>query len=336
MELENDDRVTEFKQLMHLDEESGEISLPELRKFLLLPFPEGHPDLRFYNWQLSLKVLPLRRELWKKTWEKRDIQYYGLVERMFRDSPDFLDYGLRSGRVMESIDVLTNIHGDVIRMPKWLRAIYQIVDNPEQNHIHLHRLERLIYVFSLVNSHCPYTQGFHELAAPLYYVSLAGTRALSMSDDRAESIAFFLLFNLIIGTNLYTVFANVEDLEKMKMRFKTIENAVKVFDAPFAQFLFEEKAIHPLLFCLSWVSMLFSQHLELLDLLHLWDHLLVFYDRVVDFVMMVAAAYILFRKKKIRQLDFDQILTELHTTPEMNIMPMLRIARNLWDQLFES
>ena len=330
-----DEREREFRDLIHLDEADGEISLPDLKKFLLLPFPDSTPDLRFYNWQISLKVLPLSRKHWMRTWEKREEQYYGLVSRMFRDLPDFLEYGLRSGRVIESADVLMNIHGDVIRMPKWLRAIYKVVDNTEDNHIHLHRLERLIYVFSLVNSHCPYTQGFHELAAPLYYVALSGTRCLKMSDDRAESIAFFLLFNLIIGTNLYSVFANVEDLEKMKAKFETIEVAVKVFDPAFAQFLFEEKQIKPLLFCLSWVSMLFAQHLELTDLLHLWDHLLVFYDKVVDFVMMVAAAYVLFRKKTIRQLDYDQILIELHTTPEMSIMPMLRIAHNLWEKLYE-
>ena len=79
-----EEEAQEFRNLIHLDEEFGEISLDELKNFLLSPFPQGYPELRFFNWQLSLKVLPLKRELWEKTWEKRERQYYGLIERMFR------------------------------------------------------------------------------------------------------------------------------------------------------------------------------------------------------------------------------------------------------------
>jgi hypothetical protein len=69
---------------------------------------------------------------------------------------------------------------------------------------HLRPIEPLVFVLSFVNTKCNYTQGFHELAGPLYSMVLAGASAIS--DDETEAIAFFLLFNLLIGTNLSTVF----------------------------------------------------------------------------------------------------------------------------------
>jgi hypothetical protein len=198
---------------------------------------------------------------------------------------------------------------------------------------HLRRIERVLFTFSLINTRCPYTQGFHELAAPLYWMVLAGTKSIGMTDDQAESITFFLLFNLIIGTNLYTVFPTLGKIEEIQGRFATIVDAVKVFDSNFAEYLFNQLGIQPLHFCLPWVSILFAQSLELKDLLHLWDHLLVFNDKIVDFVMMLSAAYLLFRKKALMGRDYDSVLSDLHSAPEMNFMTMLRIAHQLWNKM---
>jgi hypothetical protein len=162
---------------------------------------------------------------------------------------------------------------------------------------------------------------------------LAGTQSIGMTNDQAESISFFLLFNLIVGTNLYTVFTTLGKIEEIQRRFEMIIDAVKVFDNNFANYLFNHLNIQPLHFCFPWVSLLFAQSLGLEDLLHLWDHLLVFNDKIVDFVMMLSAAYLLFRKKALMGKDFDSVLSDLHNAPEMNFMVMLRIAHELWDQM---
>lgn len=331
-----DEKAQEFRKLIHLDEESGDISLTEFKNFLLLPFPEGYDDLRFYNWQLSLKVLPLKRELWKKTWEKRESQYFGLIERMFRDCPDFLDYGLRGGRVIESADVLSKIHGDVVRLQGTLPAIYKVINNPEENHIHRHRLERIIYAFSLVNSRCPYTQGLHELAGVLYYTALAGTRKLSMTDNQAEAIGFFLLFNLIVGAKLYEYYANVEDESKIKQKLNSIQEVIKANDPSFAKFFFDDQKILPYYFGVNWVSLLFSQKLQFNNLLLLWDHILVFYDKIFEFVLMISAASILVKKREFMKLTYGDILNELQNNKDMNILSVLRVARTLWSDFNQS
>ena len=332
----DDEKAQKFRKLIHLDEESGDISLTEFKNFLLLPFPQGYDDLRFYNWQISLKVLPLKRELWEETWNKRESQYYGLIERMFRDCPDFLDYGLRGGRVIESADVLSKIHGDVVRLQYTLPAIYQIVNNKDENHIHQHRLERIIYAFSLVNSHCPYTQGLHELAGVLYYAALAGTRKLSMTDDRAESIGFFLLFNLIVGAKLYDYYAYVEDETKIKQKLNSIQEVIKANDSDFAKFFFDDRKILPSYFGVNWVSLLFSQKLQFTNLLLLWDHLLVFYDKIFEFVIMISAASILLKRKEFLKLSFQDILNDLQNNKEMKVLSVLRVAHIYWSNYNQS
>jgi hypothetical protein len=328
------DRVAEFRKLIRLDETEGPIDLSKLHRYLLLPFPDGHPELRFYNWQLSLRVLPPRRELWEQTWRTRNIQYHGLIKRIFRNVPDFLDSGLQSGRVLECAKMMTLIHSDVGRMPPFFRELLHLCDGDFRlRDRHLRRIERVVFTFSLINTRCAYTQGFHELAAPIYYMVLAGTQSIGMTDDQAESISFFLLFNLIIGTNLYTVFTTLGKIEEVQGRFATIVDAVKVFDSNFADYLFNQLGIQPLHFCFPWVSLLFAQSLDLKDLLHLWDHLLVFNDKIVDFVMMLSAAHLLFRKKALMRSDYDSVMSDLHSALDMNFMTMLRIARQLWDQM---
>jgi hypothetical protein len=64
-------------------------------------------------------------------------------------------------------------------------------------------------------------------------------------------------------------------------------------------YFFNQFRITALHFAFSWVSLLFAQSLELRGLLHLWDHLLVFNGMMVDFVMVLSAAYLLFRKKTV-------------------------------------
>ena len=324
-------RVQEFKDLIKLDDPEGTVDLSRLKEYLHLPFPDGHPELRFYNWQLSLGVLPLQRSLWEKSWERREAQYFRLVHKLFRNCPAFLESGKQGGDEIECPDIMTGIHSDVKRMPRIIKELETLVGAENQLR-HVRRLERMIYAFAIVNTRCPYTQGFHEVAAPFYCVAVDGARALGMSEDRAESIAFSLLFGLLVGAGQYRVFTCLDNRAEMQAMFSKIETAVSSRDSKFAEFLFKEKHIEPIHFGFPWVSMLFAQSLNHDELLRLWDHLLIFREDIVDFTMLVCAAYLLSIKSVLTKLEFDGILTELHGAKGMNIMRMLRIAHQLWER----
>jgi len=326
---DDDSRVAEFRRIARVDDEDGTVDLQRLGLFMLRPLPEGRPELRFYLWQLSLGVLPTERAQWEPVWGAREAQYFGLVRKLFRRCSGFLDAGFVVGSSLECPDVLAGIHSDVLRLPRFWREIKTIVGD-EDGPRHSRRLERLIYAFSIVNARCPYTQGFHEVAAPLYCVAVTGARALGLSDDRAEAIAFCMLFGVMVKGQLARVFTAVGRLRKIERLFTRVAEAVALADSDFAEFLFQTRRVLPVTFVFPWVSVLFAQSLGVADLLRLWDHLFVLGERTVDFAMFVAAARVINMREQLYALDFDGVMMELHAGGDMDVAAVLGIARELW------
>jgi hypothetical protein len=54
---------------------------------------------------------------------------------------------------------------------------------------------------------------------------------------------------------------------------------------------------------------------------------------MVEFVMILSAAYLLFRKKTLIRQGHDGLMSELHAIPEVSFTTVLRIAHQFWDQL---
>lgn len=65
-------------------------------------------------------------------------------------------------------------------------------DDPTETKTHAHILLRILYVYSLLHPHHPYTQGLNELLAPLYYTVFegrtAGLRAYGLGVRREELV----------------------------------------------------------------------------------------------------------------------------------------------------
>jgi hypothetical protein len=334
------DRVAEFRRLIRLDETEGFIDLSELQSYLLLPFPEGHPELRLYNWALSVRFLPPRRELWDSTLRSRTAQYRRLVKQIFRGWSDFLDFPafenlhLQPGRFIECPKLVEQIHKDVPRLSRLTREAMESLcpSDIELLGRRLRRLERLLFVFSFVNTKCEYTQGVHELAMALYYTALAAGPVIGNSDDDTEAITFFMLFNLVIETGLYTLFQCIEP-DKIQARLEMVVQVTRLSDSKFADSFFGPTPPLDLLTAFfPWVSFLFAQAFDLRDLLRLWDHLLVLHTEITDFAMMLAAGYVLLRKKAISKMNMEEVQLELQMQPlEVDVATLLRIGHQLWD-----
>jgi hypothetical protein len=329
------DRAAEFRRLIRLDETEGSIDLSELQSYLLLPFPDGHPELRLYNWALSLRFLPPRRELWAPTLASRAAQYRRLVKQLFRGWPDFLDAPAPTpppGRFLECPKLAEQIHKDVRRMPDFRGALLSLCDDAAAGR-HLRRLERLLFVFAFVNTKCAYTQGFHELAAPLYYTALAAGAAVCQTDDATEAITFFMLFNLLIETGFYTLFQRLEAAQ-LQERLEIVAQAARLSDSKFADSFFGQALAPGLMAILGqWVSILFAQAFQdrFFDLLRLWDHLLVLHRGIADFAMMLSAGYVLLRKKAISKMNAEQAQIALQQSFDVDVATLLRIGHQLWD-----
>jgi hypothetical protein len=66
------------------------------------------------------------------------------------------------------------------------------LDDPSKTKTHAHILLRILYVYSLLHPHHPYTQGLNELLAPLYYTVFegrsAGLRSYGLGVQREEMV----------------------------------------------------------------------------------------------------------------------------------------------------
>lgn len=330
--MENEERAEEFSRIIHLNEEEGIVDMNAVRDFVMLPFPEDHPELRFYNWQLSLHALPVDRSQWESTWKSREQQYFKLVKKLFRNCPNYLDTEIRGKDHIECYDVMKGIDSDVKRIPGMITEIAKTVTEEDHVKRSLRRMKRVIYVFSVANTRCPYTQGFHEVAAPLFIVALRGAQALGMSEDRAESISFTMLFNLIIRSKLDTIFGGIGNMSELDAKFSVITDTVTQSDSEFGEHMFQRLMLRPLMFAFSWVSMLFAQKLDMTRLLELWDHILIYDDRMVDLAMMISASCLLLKRSTLRQLSYEEVMTTLSEPFDIDIMAMLRMALGLLER----
>ena len=322
MDGEAGDRRSQFITLIRLNDSDGEIDISLLRKFLSRPFMDGEPVLRLYNWELSLGVLPLRRELWDSTVRTRVNQYNFLISSLFRDCT--------GGSVTECPQVMDGIRHDVMRLPQIIEEIGSIV-GPSQQEMYVRRLERVIYAFSIANTRCPYTQGFHEIAGVLYCVTLRGVRELGLDDNTVEVIVFFMLSNAIIESGLYRVFSMLGQFDEMKSTFQVIVDVIRREDEDLAQHLFGDLRIQPLMFAFQWVSILFAQKLKFSDVVKLWDQILIFGPKLVDFAMMLSAACVLLKKDELRNLDSEGVMAELQDTKDADVNDMFQLATVLYD-----
>lgn len=316
----------ELAGLLAIGSASGDVDIADVKRIIASTLVLNRADLRFVVWQLALGVIPPQRAMWERVWGYRVKQYFGLVRKLFRRRDNFLETG---NGVIECTGTLRMIHSDVMRLTRVLPALERIV-GPDDRMEHVRRLERVIYAFSFVSPRCPYTQGFHELAGPLYCVAVEGARISGMSDDHAEAVCFVMLFNLVTVGKFDVLFGQLDKQDELEQKLRRLEDAIRGRDHEFADFMFVSLRIRPIQFSFSWISLIFAQHIEYNDLVQLWDRMFFYGDNIIEFAITVSAAYILSRRESMRQLDFNGIMTELHAMDGLDLVSVLSMAEEIW------
>jgi len=73
---------------------------------------------------------------------------------------------------------------------------FHITPSPVIRETHAIALLRILYIFSLLHPHQPYTQGLNELVAPLYFVLCSDTDGADATHAEADT---FWIFNELMG-----------------------------------------------------------------------------------------------------------------------------------------
>lgn len=253
------------------------VDVPRIRSFMAKGIRDCDPIDRAAAWLVLSEVFPstgddwtMKRNSYVKFYQEY-IKAFGLTDFLTLDVPntcDSFDFGVESNSTMELI------HNDITRShhhTKYLPLIEgEIVEEGSVSNSHLRRLERILYIFAKSNVGLGYSQGFNELVCPIYYVFSCALDYCLYSWDVVETLTYFV-FQYLLGTT------DLKDFHTMVDNASILYHRVISFSAlieeklPYAHQIITEFDIHPLVFALSRLGLMFSQEMEIPELVVLWD-----------------------------------------------------------------
>jgi hypothetical protein len=245
---------------------------------------------RFFFWQRQLNLLPDASSTWPLIWSKFSDTYSTLA----------------SAHVTLDPSLMRAIRIDVARLSRYFD---ELSTAPCLGDDHVCRLERILYIFSASSSANGYRQGFHEILAPLYCVSIKGGPAFGLSPDASEAIAFFLLPALVNGTIVGDFFLSADVSFTLPHLLDISESVLKKFDKELAVTM-ESNGVAFVLFAFSWITVLFSQTYKLAQILRLWDFLFADIDCMEQNLAFLITAHLVNLRDRLIGKDFVRIMNE--------------------------
>jgi len=263
---------------------------------------------RAYSWLVLFGIFPQRYSQWNNRQKELLSSYRSFLTAtstqnwhlsFFPNHYPLGDFGL------DRNDLMAIIHGDVYRTcrliftlpPRCVNAPFTI---PPADEIfvmwseHIRRLERILYVFSYLNTGLSYMQGFNELVVPLYYVYVKGHSIFNAdpeeSLDLAEAVCFFSFQALLIEKQLYNVYLTKESQQIIDIMNSFGEKQRK--HMPRIHSHLQAIGIMPFQYALKWFSLMFLQEHELATSLTLWDTVLSRMDNLVEFLQYLGLGYL--------------------------------------------
>jgi hypothetical protein len=299
--------------------------------------PNSDPLIRLYLYELILHIRPVDRLKWDSASSARSTIYWNWVSQHFATAKDWLDRAFADEGVTErnfglqDNETMAQIHGDLARTPTEQFTALHLGATDDEIRPHMRRIERLLYIFSCLNTAYSYTQGFDGLAFPLYYIAVSAHRQLGHSDDAGEASAFFLLQNLITGTGLGDLFTMEQDFDSVASKFDLIKEMAALADPPLADHLFTKLALTPLQFAFPWVSVMFHDLYTIDALLIVWDRFFLKESNIVEFGMAIAAAHLIeARVELLARKSFSDLLDFLHHIKGCDPAPIIARAEDMW------
>jgi hypothetical protein len=245
---------------------------------------------RFLFWQRQLNLLPANAASWRVTWS------------------DFCDTYSTLASAHETVDssLMRSIRIDVARLSRYFG---ELSDMPCLGDDHVCRLERILYLFSASSSAYGYRQGYHELLAPLYCISMKGGAAFGLGPDASEAIAFFLLHSLVNGTIVGDFFMETDESFTLPHLLDKAAEILKKCDPELGATM-ESNGIPLILFGFSWITVLFAQVYRPAQIVRLWVFLFADIEGVEQNLAFLSVAHLVNLRGRLIGKDFAQIMNE--------------------------
>lgn len=320
----------------------GAISRDEVRKVCAGGMSEPSPGERCFAWLILFGVFPKSSKDWDAKLSAMCASYEEFVSECkvgnwlsqkipkYFSKKDFKD-------VVENGMLMYDIHTDVVRSSRNL--FFLPAEEPPEDMkddklgpfiYHLRRVERILYIFGMMNPILRYIQGFNELLIPIYFVVSSAGEYFNNNNETIEALTFQCFQHLMTSTNIIDFFL-INDLTIMEMKFSYFKKLL-VKHAPNAAKILEHLQISPFEYVYRWLNILFSQEYELPSLLVLWDSIFSNFDDLMNYACYIAVIKINEIEDELDKDHFTKTVIALQTEKNQNIYSIINKANLLYNK----
>ncbi|XP_009628463.1 uncharacterized protein [Nicotiana tomentosiformis] len=205
-------------------------------------------------------------------------------------------------------------------------------------------LERILYIWAIRHPASGYVQGINDLATPFLVVFLSEHLQGSidkwmMSDLPSEKISgieadcYWCLSKLLDGMQDHYTFAQ-PGIQRLVFKLKEL---VRRIDEPVSTHM-EEQGLEFLQFAFRWFNCLLIREIPFHLVSRLWDTYLAEGDALPDFLVYIAASFLLTWSDKLLKLDFQEMVMFLQHLPTHNWshseLEMVLSRAYMWHAMF--
>ena len=317
------------------------VDIAVVQKLTSLGLDDCPAEDRCVSWLLLSGIMPKQIEEWPAYREhlvasyKNFMNMFNLADYVDKTIPNttrWFDFGV------ENNEKMLIIHADIVRTMHhiiFLPYPDESVDRAEAQkdpllpyHEHMRRLERILYLFAMLNENLSYLQGFNELICVIYYAMSSGF--VYFNDWlEVEAFSFYIFQNIFSCTRLGDLFIMKDQMQLVNERLTTFMNLVKKH-VPVAYNIITKLKISPLTFGLKWLNLLFAQDHLMPNLVIIWDVLFAHFDDLMEFGYYIAAANIALIENNLSPTDYSVTLVALQRTEVNDIKGLLKRANQFW------
>ena len=297
---------------------------------------------RVYSWLILFDIYPSNSVEWPSKVHFINEKYFNLVDlfglRGWEQSVIPKHFEKQDFHVNDP-ETMSIIHSDILRTSRLLFFLPKCTNSrageKDPSDIlcfiqeHLRRIERILYINSLLNDGIGYLQGYNELVSP-FYILLAKTIDLWNDNlDFVESLCF----------NMFSYLMKKGDIKEFFTQDKSSQGTDKIFHfkelqmkhLPAVADIINTLNIHPMYYCIRWFSLLFSQEYDLPDLLLVWDCLFSHLDEISEYSFYIGLGQLKVIEPKLSKKDYGKTLSNLQNLNiGSSLSKVINYANQFW------
>lgn len=363
MDLRKRHNIENLLKLLH----SPTIDFMKFRDFVTSDILDELPSLRSLCWKILLRALSLYPDRWKdelahsrrkyKSYLRSYIKNQFIINNTARcgtqEHPLSKEENSYWNKYFRDTEFKEEIYKDIRRTRTPMTFFFQPFGgstyvsheknskaedalNPESAGIVKKDFEtnadvmaRILFIFGKTHPEIKYVQGMNEILAPIFYTFSRDTNHEFSNNLEADSYTCFE--NIMM--QIKDLFIKGKDFTYtgVQTRLDNLSKLIEYFDFNLYRHLKQEN-IELHFFAFKWITLLFTQDLEMPEILNVWDYLLCEED-ILEFINLAILGILDSKSKEILETDFSGIMMILQSKEIFNAKTIIKNAKSALEKL---